>query len=584
MNRMLLLLTYRASRLTAWLARHRGGAQLVAGVLALGFGLWGWTIRMPPTDAAGWFNNVFRTIQLVTLQFPTALDTKIPWQLQAARLAVPLVAALATFNILVGAITRPVRLALLTHTRDHVVVCGADQVTHAALARLAARGTEIAVVEPGMALARREILEGIGLTVVDAEPREPATMGMLNLGAAAALFLLGEDDMENLNTAMRAAEATAGLRSGRAPLVLAVRIEREDLAGELATALDTVARRAGLRYQRVCPDRDGLLLALAEYAPVMRKPDRAARSHVLLVGLQGAWRQVLAELLAAAQDHPLAVPLFSLALSEEEAAEFAFWRDARPELALVAEFVVLARGVGLLPGSGVLAAWRAAHGAPDLVVVLRDDADGLATSLALRRPQAPGGTEGVAVLVRQSREDVLLSRLAAAPEGRLRDLVAFGGVIRTETLAQVLDREGDALAIALHDAYLAGAAGQAGAAVVAWDELAESLRDANRAAAAHAPVLLAAAGLKLAPAGSGEGVALDEAMLDAMARIEHRRWMAERIERGWRRGAARDDARHLHPLLLPFDALDAAQREGVRAQVRTLADAIARTGRMVVRG
>jgi hypothetical protein len=87
MNRLLLLLTYRASRLTAWLARHRGAAQVVAGVAALAFGLWGWTIRMPPPDLAGWFNNVFRTLQLVTFQFPTTLDTRIPWQLQVARMA-----------------------------------------------------------------------------------------------------------------------------------------------------------------------------------------------------------------------------------------------------------------------------------------------------------------------------------------------------------------------------------------------------------------------------------------------------------------------------------------------------------------
>ena len=71
--------------------------------------------------------------------------------------------------------------------------------------------------------------------------------------------------------------------------------------------------------------------------------------------------------------------------------------------------------------------------------------------------------------MRQSGLDVLLARLGGI-EVRGRDLsrlVAFGGLLRTESLERVLDRRGDDLPMALHAAYLHGIPSDAARA--AWD-------------------------------------------------------------------------------------------------------------------
>lgn len=115
-----------------------GVIQIAAAVIAITLGLWGWTRERPPESLGNWFDNIFRTAQLVTLQFPTDLYDDIPWQLQIARLLLPLVAILATINVLVGAITRPIRLALMPYVKGHVVLCGAAQLNEAALHALAA--------------------------------------------------------------------------------------------------------------------------------------------------------------------------------------------------------------------------------------------------------------------------------------------------------------------------------------------------------------------------------------------------------------------------------------------------------------
>ena len=109
--------TVRSVRLGRILERRQRVIQIAAAAVAIGLGLWGWTINKPPANLSNWFDNIFRTAQLVTLQFPADLYDSIPWQLQVARLLVPLVAILATINVLVGAITRPIRLALIRAPR-----------------------------------------------------------------------------------------------------------------------------------------------------------------------------------------------------------------------------------------------------------------------------------------------------------------------------------------------------------------------------------------------------------------------------------------------------------------------------------
>ena len=83
--------------------RLQGPIWVIAVAIALGLGLWGWAIYNPPVNLADWFDNIFHTAQLIMLQFPTTLEFSIPWQLQIARLLVPLLALFAIFNLLMDA-------------------------------------------------------------------------------------------------------------------------------------------------------------------------------------------------------------------------------------------------------------------------------------------------------------------------------------------------------------------------------------------------------------------------------------------------------------------------------------------------
>jgi hypothetical protein len=193
------------------------------------------------------------------------------------------------------------------------------------------------------------------------------------------------------------------------------------------------------------------------------------------------------------------------------------------------------------------------------------------------------------MLVHQSKEDRVLYRLGEIriAERDLTRLVAFGGLVRAESIDRVLDRAGDEVAIRLHAHYLDAAKTLppgSPAALATWDGLTENLRDANRVVADHSPILFAAAGLMIARSEERTEVAAvtpDE--LERLAMIEHRRWMADRLDHGWRRGAIRDDRLMLHTDFVPWDELSDSDKQKDCNSVRALIASLAEVGRVLVR-
>ena len=70
---------------------------------------------------------------------------------------------------------------------------------------------------------------------------------------------------------------------------------------------------------------------------------------------------------------------------------------------------------------------------------------------------------------------------------------------------------------------------------------------------------------------AAHGALQGEPLVEALAQVEHRRWCAERLLAGWAPAMPpqqRDNARRLHPCLVPWAKLDDESREKDREQVR----------------
>jgi RyR domain-containing protein len=126
---------------------------------------------------------------------------------------------------------------------------------------------------------------------------------------------------------------------------------------------------------------------------------------------------------------------------------------------------------------------------------------------------------------------------------------------------------------------------------VPYDQLAPADQEANRAAARRMADVLAQAGLGLTTAeqaaantpAADEIASSMEAHMERLAEAEHDGWMAQRAKDGWRYGSPRDDARKLHPSMVPYRDLPDSEKEKDRAAVRNYPKQAAAAGLVIVR-
>jgi ppGpp synthetase/RelA/SpoT-type nucleotidyltranferase len=118
----------------------------------------------------------------------------------------------------------------------------------------------------------------------------------------------------------------------------------------------------------------------------------------------------------------------------------------------------------------------------------------------------------------------------------------------------------------------------------AWPELEEMFRDSSRLQADHMLSKLREVGCRAVEVTDRPIRPFELGFRDVerLAEIEHGRWTTERLTDGWRWGPDRDDARRIHPNLVPWADLPESVRELDRRAVRDIPELL-RLARMEVR-
>jgi uncharacterized membrane protein len=144
------------------------------------------------------------------------------------------------------------------------------------------------------------------------------------------------------------------------------------------------------------------------------------------------------------------------------------------------------------------------------------------------------------------------------------------------TNKQVTDR----LARAIHQAYVDAPGSRP--VMQRWEELPEELRASNRAQAWHVGEKLAALGCIMVPTfDPALTFALDDDEVHVLARLEHERWMGERMAQGYVHGPVRGG--RFHPDLVPWEELSDEARAKNLEVARNIPAMLAREGFQVVR-
>lgn len=502
---------------------------VLAALATLCLGTWGFALYQPGEALV---DDFYRALQLFVLESGNMAGA-LPWQLDIARLAAPGVTVASAAFVLAAVSTNQFDRWRARRRRGHVVVCGLGRRGTTAALVLQRAGSSVVGIEidgegSGTTRCRRA-----GIPVVIGDARDPLVLAQAGVPRAAHLVLL--TPILELGGAIALSAIGMAGPDRASPLVIHLEIDNPELAALVRAMTMTQHHSPAWRLEELDLAGVGARAMLDSQVPW---PSGADRAHVLVAG---------------------ATPL-GMALASQLR-----WRWRRLGGADEGLTVTVAGQDALaqqLPRVPVSAAY----------VCIDDEAAALAAALAIVR-----GLPGTPVLVRIERAVALADILRRDAPG-LRTVSLDTAVL---TPAVLLDSTVERIARALHDAYRRTASA-ADESAVSWDHLPDQLRASNRAQAAHVAQKMRVTGRVLVPDDGSPPDDFTADEIEVLGRLEHERWVQERVAAGWTPGR-RDSAARTTPYLVPWEELGEDMREIDRRFVRALPNVLADAGLLLRR-
>jgi hypothetical protein len=148
----------------------------------------------------------------------------------------------------------------------------------------------------------------------------------------------------------------------------------------------------------------------------------------------------------------------------------------------------------------------------------------------------------------------------------------------------------EVIAQAIHAEYVRnqkakGETTETNSRLVSWEELPEHVKESNRAQALHIAEKLKAIGCGIIELGNAElrEFEFTREEIEQLARIEHERWVEERLANGWTVGPKDVDKKTTPWLLVPYEELPDEEQEKDRESVRGIPKFLAKVGLAVRR-
>jgi len=473
--------------------------------------------------------------------------------------------------------------------RDHTVICGLGEEGLLLARRFKALGEAVAVVERDEDCLHLGDARDAGAIIVIGDATDPQTLARARVARARNVVVACGDDRINAEIAARLRPVATG--RARA-LTCAIHIVDPHLWALLRQWELAGDRRLRLSFFHVDDIAARAMLDVAS----LRPPGTDERRHLLVVGPGRLARHLM---LHAARDwwlagceRPLRITLFGEGATAAVAA-------------MHLTHVGLERIVELHPleaappppggdGGGREPMLETGDGFDAAFICLAQEPEAVSAALQVRAMMMARGRSspivlrldrdrGLGLLVRELDESA--QEGAASPP--LRPVGTLDQACHPDL---VLGGATELLARAAHAGYVAqqqarDVAMGAHPAMAPWDDLPPGVREANRRQAEDAVRKLASLGYHVGPLTdwSAADLRFPDDHLESLSRLEHERWLTDRLADGWTVGP-RDAERKRNPHLVPWSELPEAARETNRQAVRDLPRNLFRAGLQVVRG
>jgi hypothetical protein len=546
----------------------------VIGAVAFVLGLVG-IRRLHYSDS--WWDTFYYTLQLYVLGSDPLQNPQpdISPALQAARFMAPMFtigAVVETTRVLFAGELRKFRSRT---ARRHAVVCGDTPFAQALADQLFATGHSVVVVRAApigpLELRHRRLLGVAG------DARSAEVLRAAGLRRARYLYICGDDDQVNHHVSVTAGTELQLLHSS--PRIY-VQLNRQQTCHSLQ------ARRLGAagtnRFRLDYFHVDDIAARMLYRRHPLHPPARGEAPVRLLISGEGSFPRVLlvetARYWRAVGGH------------RDQLHVDVIGTDAgRTVATLQARFPFLDSACRVRAHNELLDTWLPRITRParyERIYLCHRDEQRM-IDLALESPEL-WQAAGEAVFVATYHSSALAEAFHGGELNDLLDevggkLVVYPIITRACDANLIADDLTERLARRFHQRYLDVAPAVPGAASgVAWSQLPESMRNANRAQVQGIAAKMQALGCVIAVRNGEDGL-ITERELELLAELEHSRWCAERRSRGWHHDERRDDRRRTHPDLVSWSELSEPSRDKARDAVRYMSEMLADEGFTIVR-
>ncbi len=582
---------WRRKRFRRWWADYNWLILITLGLSGLVLGFLGfWKNGLVTGGERTILDNLYLTLGLISLN-SGAVPGPVSWELQVARFLVPALTAYTAFLAFTSLFIQQTDRIRLWFIRDHILICGLGRKGFRLAQQFLAQGNPVVVIEVDDGNDWIENIRSSGAVVIQGDATDTELLEKVKLNRARCLISVLGDDGKNAEVAVQAEKLSLQRNDGT--LTCVIHIFDSQLWGLLREKELNTNQNTTFRLELFNIFDRGAHLILQRNPPWKISP-QYKRAHILIIGLGKMGQRLVVEAARGWRitnpDPDIKIQISLIDLNADQKLESLLIHY--PRLSNLCKFKAL--NMDILSGDFERAGSLFVEGETcdlDLVYVCLDDESfslqtGLRLNHQLRDYQIP-------IVLRMAESGGLALLLGKDPGtqasfGNLRIFDLFDQTCTAEILQKGTH---EILARNLHGVYLEGIQLsskdiQPDEALVPWNELSEYLKEKNRQQADRIPLMLNAAGYRIAPLRDWDvekyifnekGDNKDDEVT-RMAKLEHEHWYREKTSEGWSYGPKKTPDQKTNPNLIPWEKLTSAEQEKNKKYVRGLPKLLARAG------
>ena len=554
-------------------------------VAAISLGYIGFSKHFYAVGEVHTFWDIFyRTLQLLALE-SGFVSGSMGWELQIARFLVPAAAAYTAAQALAVIFREQLQLFRVRLMKNHIVICGLGQKGLLLFEGYRQRQEQVVVIEQNEGNKFLRQCKDRGAIILLGNAADPIILRKARAHKAKCLISVCGDDGDNAEVAIHTRELVWN-RKGKA-LSCLIHISDFQLCNLLKEREIKLGKLDSFRLELFNVYESAARILLDKYPPFCKKEGEYILEPNMVVVGTGRMAESLIVNAARkwwARDKNESGQLHIILFGEEAAKKMEFLYLRYPQLKNACDLLPIEIGKQApdLKRAKFLFDERGKCNAEIIYVCLDNDLSGLSAGLMVHQQVRAFGTPVITSMTQDKGLAVLLKE-DENKAGIFNNLYIFGLFDHTCTPDLISGCTYEILARAIHEDYVIrerakGHTPGINPSAVPWEELEEVYKKSNIRVAEHIHTKLEAIDCDIAITNDWNMPVFEFSPeeLELLAQMEHKRWVEEKLDEGWRYNIAKDPEKKASPYLIPWEELPEVEKDKDREQVRYLPELLSK--------